>query len=106
MIPPSGPPGPLGPQPSQPKPPPILMQSEPITVWWRTVKKVLLRLWAGVVGAILGGCVAFAGTVLLLMMGFQLNAVLWLLPILVIPGFLLGVVVGDRSLTRRSNAQQ
>ena len=80
------------------------MQFEPITVWWRIVKKVLVRLWAGVVGAVLGGCVAFAGTVILLMMGVQLDAVLWLLPILVIPGFLLGVVVGGRSLTRRSNA--
>ncbi len=69
------------------------------------MKIVLLRLWVGVVGAVLGGCVAIAGSVIVLMMGFQLNVALWLLPIFVIPGFLLGVLVGDRKLSRRSKAR-
>ena len=66
----------------------------------RTVKKLLMRLWTGLVGGMLGACLAVVGMVVVLMMGFELNAALWLLTICVIPGIMVGVLFGNRPLGR------
>ena len=65
--------------------------------------KLLMGLWTGLVAGMLGACLAVVGMVVVLMMGFELNAALWLLPICVIPGIMVGVLLEiGRSVAGRS----
>ena len=57
-------------------------------------RRVFDKLWGGVVGATLGGVVAFIGIIVTHLLGFDFLAFV-LLPVFVVPGFFLGYEFGD-----------
>ena len=62
------------------------------------MKKLLQRVWAGIVGATAGACIGFLAGVVLAFLQVDLNAVLWVIAICIGIGFLVGIALGNRQL--------
>ena len=66
------------------------------------MKKLLQRLWTGVVGAVAGGCIGFLAGVVLAFLQVDLNALLWVTAICVGIGLVIGIAIGNRQVDRQA----
>ena len=62
------------------------------------MRTVFSRLWAGIVFAVVGACLGFLLTIILLMMRYPLDFGLWSVVILSALGFVLGALIGNRKI--------
>ncbi|CEF49394.1 unnamed protein product [uncultured bacterium] len=62
------------------------------------MRAILGRIWAGIVSAVVGACLGFVLTIILVMMRYPLDFGLWSVVILSGLGFVLGALIGNRKI--------
>ncbi len=62
------------------------------------MRKLLERIWAGIVGAVAGACLGLLLTIVFLMMQISLDVALWTVAILAAIGGIAGFVIGNKKL--------
>jgi hypothetical protein len=62
------------------------------------MSKLLLRFWAGFVGAVAGACIGLVAVLILLTLKVSLNVALWGVVILATIGALVGLAFGNKTI--------
>jgi TRAP-type mannitol/chloroaromatic compound transport system permease large subunit len=62
------------------------------------MKRVLQRIWVGIVGATAGASVGLVAAVILAFQQVDLNKSLWVVAVCIGVGFVLGLALGNRRL--------
>lgn len=65
------------------------------------MRSVAGRLWGGFVGAVCAGCLTFVWSIIVSIVGLPVGFALWAIPVLVIPGALLGIAGNGPSASKR-----